>query len=151
MTAQEAKAAHGRLFQLEGRNALVTGAGRGLGAAMAEALARAGAHVIVNDIDAGFAEMERARLSEAGLSAEAIAFDVAMGHHEEPQVAAHLLAAVPNGTFVECFDPDRDPIWWNLVANRAPLADGKLALPTEPGLGWELDLDFIERYRLARP
>ena len=77
MSAEEAKKAHGRLFQLEGRNALVTGAGRGLGAAMAEALGRAGAHVIVNDIDAGFAETERARLSEAGLSAEAIAFDVA--------------------------------------------------------------------------
>jgi gluconate 5-dehydrogenase len=75
--AEEAKAAHGRLFQLDGRNALVTGAGRGLGAAMAQALARAGAHVIVNDVDAGFAETERARLSEAGLSAEAIAFDVA--------------------------------------------------------------------------
>ena len=85
------------------------------------------------------------------VAAIAASYDVEMGHHEEPQVAAHLLAAVPNGTFVECFDPDRDPIWWNLVANRAPLADGKLALPTEPGLGWELDLDFIERYRVARP
>jgi L-alanine-DL-glutamate epimerase-like enolase superfamily enzyme len=79
------------------------------------------------------------------------AFGVAMGHHEEPQVASHLLAAVPNGTFAECFDPDRDPIWWNLVANRPPLVDGHLALPTEPGLGWELDLDYIARYRIARP
>ena len=77
MTAEEAKAAHGRLFRLEGRKALVTGAGRGLGAAMAEALARAGAHVIVNDINADFAETERARLSQAGLSAGAMAFDVA--------------------------------------------------------------------------
>jgi D-galactarolactone cycloisomerase len=85
------------------------------------------------------------------VAAMAQAFGVAMGHHEEPQVAAHLLASVPNGTFVECFDPDRDPIWWNLIANRPPLVDGQLALPTDPGLGWELDLDYIARYRISRP
>jgi L-alanine-DL-glutamate epimerase-like enolase superfamily enzyme len=85
------------------------------------------------------------------VAAMALAFDVAMGHHEEPQVAAHLLGSVPNGTFVECFDPDRDPIWWNLIANRPALSGGQLALPTDPGLGWELDGDYIERYRVARP
>jgi D-galactarolactone cycloisomerase len=84
------------------------------------------------------------------VAAMALAFDVAMAHHEEPQVASHLLASIPNGTFVECFHPDRDPIWWNLVANRPPLVDGHIALPTRPGLGWELDLDYIERHRLAR-
>ncbi|MGH2949106.1 MAG: mandelate racemase/muconate lactonizing enzyme family protein [Solirubrobacteraceae bacterium] len=85
------------------------------------------------------------------VAAMALAFDVAMGHHEEPQVAAHLLAGVPNGTFVECFDPDRDPIWWNLVANRPPLSGGRLSLPADPGLGWELDTDYIEHYRVASP
>jgi L-alanine-DL-glutamate epimerase-like enolase superfamily enzyme len=84
----------------------------------------------------------------AGMS---LAFDVTMAHHEEPQVAAHLLASIPNGRFVECFHPDRDPIWWNLVANRPPLVDGMLALPTGPGLGWELDLDYVERYRVSTP
>jgi D-galactarolactone cycloisomerase len=81
----------------------------------------------------------------------ALSFDVAMGHHEEPQVAAHLLASVSHGTYVECFHPDRDPIWWNLVANRPPLVDGQITLPTAPGFGWELDEDYIERYRVARP
>jgi L-alanine-DL-glutamate epimerase-like enolase superfamily enzyme len=81
----------------------------------------------------------------------AMSFDVAMGHHEEPQVAAHLLASISHGTYVECFHPDRDPIWWNLVANRPPLVDGELRLPTGPGFGWELDQDYIERYRVARP
>ena len=69
----------------------------------------------------------------------ALAFDVAMAHHEEPQVAAHLLASIPHGTFLEVFSADRDPIWWNLVANRPPIVDGRMALPTGPGLGWELD------------
>lgn len=82
------------------------------------------------------------------VAAMAETFDVAMGHHEEPQVAGHLLAAIPHGGYVECFDPDRDPIWWNLVANRPPLVDGHIRLPDRPGLGWELDEDYIERYRV---
>jgi L-alanine-DL-glutamate epimerase-like enolase superfamily enzyme len=77
----------------------------------------------------------------------ATTFDVAMGHHEEPQVASHLLASIPHGTVVECFHPDRDPIWWNLVANRPPLVKGMLELPDLPGLGWELDADYIEAHR----
>ena len=79
----------------------------------------------------------------------ALSFDVVMGHHEEPQVASHLLAAIPHGTYVECFHPDRDPIWSNLVANRPPLADGWIELPDGPGLGWELDEDYIGRYRVS--
>lgn len=76
------------------------------------------------------------------------AFDVQMAHHEEPQVASHLLASIPHGTFVECFHPDRDPIWWNLIANRPQLVDGMLELGGAPGLGWELDADFIEAHRV---
>ena len=85
------------------------------------------------------------------VAAMALSFDVAMGHHEEPQVAAHLLASISNGTYVECFHPDRDPMWWNLVANRPPLEAGELVLPDAPGLGWELDTDYIDRYRVERP
>jgi D-galactarolactone cycloisomerase len=82
------------------------------------------------------------------VAAIAHAFDVEMGHHEEPQIAAHLLASVPHGTFVEAFHPDRDPIWWNLVVNRPALTNGELVLPDRPGLGWELDQDFIDAYRV---
>jgi len=81
----------------------------------------------------------------------ALSFDVAMAHHEEPQVAAHLLASISNGTYVECFHPDRDPIWWNLIANPPKLENGELVLPPGPGLGWVLDEDYIERHRVARP
>lgn len=81
----------------------------------------------------------------------ALSYDVRMGHHEEPQVSTHLLASISHGLYAECFDPDRDPIWWNMVANRPPLVDGSITLPSTPGLGWELDLDYVERYRVAAP
>ena len=71
-----------------------------------------------------------------------------MGHHEEPHVAAHLLASQPHGTYAECFHPDRDPLWWNLIANRPEAVDGWIELSDRPGLGWELDADYIERYKL---
>jgi D-galactarolactone cycloisomerase len=84
-------------------------------------------------------------------AAVAHVYDVEMAHHEEPQVAAHLIASQPHGTFVECFHPDRDPFFWNLIANRPPIVDGELLLPNSPGLGWELDWDYIERYRALGP
>lgn len=82
-------------------------------------------------------------------AAVAATFDVAMAHHEEPQVGSHLLAAIPHGTYVECFHPERDPIWWGLPANRPALRDGLLRLPDGPGLGWELDEDFIAQHRVG--
>jgi L-alanine-DL-glutamate epimerase-like enolase superfamily enzyme len=78
----------------------------------------------------------------------ALAFDIDLAHHEEGHIAAHLLASMPNGTFVEAFTPQRDPIFWNLLVNRKPLQDGQLLLPDGPGLGWTLDDDFIRRYRV---
>jgi D-galactarolactone cycloisomerase len=84
------------------------------------------------------------------IAALASAFDVQLGHHEEAQVASHLLASQPHGTFVEAFSPARDPIFWEMIANRPALVDGQFPLPETPGLGWILDEAFIERYRTDR-
>ena len=64
------------LFRLDDRVALVTGASRGLGLAMAEALAAHGARVILNGRDPETLEGAVRRLTEQGLAAEALAFDV---------------------------------------------------------------------------
>ena len=76
---------------------------------------------------------------------------IAMAHHEEPQIAVHLLAAVPHGTYVECFpDPERDPLWANLIKNRAAIRDGIIEVPSGPGFGLDLDWEMVEKYRLDR-
>ena len=84
------------------------------------------------------------------VAAMAAAFDVQLGHHEEAQVAAHLLASVPHGTYVEAFSPTRDPIFWNMIENRPELVCGEFPLSEAPGLGWVLDQTFIDRYRTDR-
>ena len=82
------------------------------------------------------------------VAAMALAFGVEMAHHEEPQIAAHLLAAIPHGTYVECFHPDRDPLFWNLISNRPPIKNGTYAVPPGPGFGLDLNNDFIARHRI---
>lgn len=83
-------------------------------------------------------------------AAIAHSYDVMMGHHEEPQVSSHLIASQSHGTYAECFHPDRDPFWWNLIANRPPLVDGELVLSDRPGLGWDLDWEYVNGHRVER-
>ena len=83
-------------------------------------------------------------------AAVARTYDVQMAHHEEPQIATHLIASQAHGTFAECFHPDRDPFWWNLISNRPPLKNGSIELSNAPGLGWELDWAYIDGHRLDR-
>ena len=56
--------------------ALVTGAASGIGCALAQELAREGAHVIVADIQLALAESVAAGINHAGGSAEAVNLDV---------------------------------------------------------------------------
>ena len=65
-----------QIFSLQGRVALVTGASRGLGFAMAQALAQAGALVVLNGRDAATLGLRRADIEAAGGQAEIAAFDV---------------------------------------------------------------------------
>jgi gluconate 5-dehydrogenase len=63
-------------FNLDGRVALVTGGSRGLGLAMAEALAAHGAHVVLNGRHAETLERAADHVNRAGGSASIAAFDV---------------------------------------------------------------------------
>jgi gluconate 5-dehydrogenase len=88
---EAARAAHARQFDLTGRVALVTGASRGLGAAMARGLAQAGAEVVLNGRDPATLEAEASALRAAGLACRTSAFDVTDG----PAVEAALGAIGP--------------------------------------------------------
>ena len=63
-------------FSLEGRIALITGASRGLGWAMASAMARAGAHVVLNARGRDAVEARAEELRGGGHEATAAPFDV---------------------------------------------------------------------------
>lgn len=65
------------MFDLTGKVALVTGASRGLGWAMARSLAEAGATVVLNARDRDALAAKLAELESAGLRGEIAAFDVA--------------------------------------------------------------------------
>ncbi len=64
------------MFSLEGRVALVTGASRGLGLAMARGLGRAGAIVVLNARDASALEKRARDLQGEGIEAATAPFDV---------------------------------------------------------------------------
>src|SRR5215472_2513144 len=77
-------------------------------------------------IDAGAVDIINYDASEGGgvtdwrrAAALAAACGLAVAHHEEPQIAQHLVAAIANGICLECFaDPERDPVWQRMWVNR---------------------------------
>jgi D-arabinonate dehydratase len=114
-------------------------------------------HAVRRLIDAGAVDFVNFDASEGGgvtewrrAAALCSAAGVQMAHHEESQIAQHLLAAVPHGTYVECFaDPARDPVWQSMWANRPAIKDGLMTVAHEPGFGIVLDEAMVRRYRVA--
>jgi NAD(P)-dependent dehydrogenase (short-subunit alcohol dehydrogenase family) len=76
-------------FSLRGRTAVVTGGARGIGFAICEALAEAGATVVVADIQNELATAAAEKLQAEGHHADAIALDVT-----RPQAVAQAAEAV---------------------------------------------------------
>lgn len=112
------------LTRLDGRLALVTGGGAGIGAGIAEALARKGARVIVADSDAERAGAEVAALREAGHDAVEVVVDVRERGCTEPLAATVRNAGerldilvnnvgdhVPWGPFVESTEEDWEAVY----------------------------------------
>ncbi len=114
-------------------------------------------HGVRRLIDAGAVDIVNYDASEGGgvtdwrrAAALCAASGVAVAHHEESQIAQHLISAIPHGTCIECFaDPERDPVWQHMWVNRPAIKDGVIAISPGPGFGLELDADMIAKYRVA--
>jgi 3alpha(or 20beta)-hydroxysteroid dehydrogenase len=75
------------VYDLTGRKALVTGGARGLGAGMAEALARAGAAVAIGDIREDLGQATADELKKSGATAAFVPLDVTSDASWERAVA----------------------------------------------------------------
>lgn len=112
-------------------------------------------HAIRRLVDAGAVDLVNYDVSEGGgvtdwlrVAGLCRAAGVAMAHHEEAQIASHLLAAVAHGTYAECFaDPARDPVWQLMWINRPAIKNGIMQVATGPGFGIELDEKMIKQFR----
>ena len=68
-------------YRLDGKTALVTGAARGIGAAVAQSLAAAGARVLLSDQNPEAAETTAAKLRQIGAQVQACQLDVTCEAH----------------------------------------------------------------------
>lgn len=120
-----------QLFRLDGKRALVTGAGRGLGARMACALAEAGAHVTLVARTSGEIELVRDAIVSHGGAAATAVLDVTHAHH----VAEFFSTQRPFNVLVN-----------NAGTNRpAPLAD-----TPDADIEAVFNLNVLAAFRIAR-
>ncbi|WP_270939240.1 SDR family oxidoreductase [Falsiroseomonas oryzae] len=126
---------HAALFDLTGRVALVTGASRGLGAAMSLGLARAGAEVILNGRDQATldaqAEAMRAEGLPEGVKVRTAAFDV----RDLPAMEAAVAAMGPVDI---------------LLHNAGNQYRGPVETLTEEGWASVLDTHLTALFRLSK-
>jgi 3-oxoacyl-[acyl-carrier protein] reductase len=117
---------------LEGRAAVITGAGRGIGRATAALLTEHGARVVVNDIDAQVAEQ-----AAAELGGQAVSF---VGDVTQPGVAEQLV-----GRAVEAFGG------LDIVVNNAGYTwDGVIHRMSDEQFQAMLDVHTVGPFRVLR-
>jgi len=101
--------------KLNGKVAIITGSGRGIGRTYAEALAHAGAAVVVNDIDAHLAQETVEAITEAGGHAQSVV--VPIGSAEAADELVKRAVEVFGRLDIMCTNAGilRDRVLWNMT------------------------------------
>lgn len=128
-------AALSAIFGLAGKVALVTGSSRGLGWAMAQGLAQAGAHVLINARSAESCAKAAKDLRAQGFSAEALPFDAT-----DPEAVSAAFATISG------LDGGLDI----LIGNTAGSTRKGFETVTEAEWQGALDASLTPVWRLAR-
>jgi 3-oxoacyl-[acyl-carrier protein] reductase len=122
-------------FTLEGRSAIVTGAGRGIGRAIALQLARTGARVLVNDLDESLAAETASLVREAGGESVHVSGDITA-----PPLAQQLADAA-----VQAFGSI------DIIVNNAGYTwDNVIQKTTDEQFQAMLDIHLVAPFRLLR-
>src|SRR5450756_1478971 len=114
------------MVKIDEKIALITGAGAGLGRELAKGFARAGAHVLIADIDAGAAEDVAALVRAEGRSAWPVLVDLCDDQQVEALVAKAESLGAPH----------------ILVNNAGGWGTGDHQFPNSPRAEWNAVLDL---------
>ena len=108
-----------QLFSLAGRTAMVTGASRGLGAAMALALAQAGADLVITARSEAALEMTAAQIRALGRKVTLLALDQTDTEALEPALHGLAIDILVNNAGVEHVSPSTEvtPALWDHIVD----------------------------------
>ena len=81
------------------------------------------------------------------IAALADCYGVTMCPHWFHDLHVHLVAAAPNGQFVEYFPDGKVFNFCEIIDRQLQLHDGGLVLPTEPGLGYQFDEKALSKFQ----
>ncbi len=109
-----------------------------------ELLMAGGAMILQTDaaVCGGISEFRR-------IAATAASHGVTLCPHWFHDLHSHLVAATPNARYVEFFADDQVLNFRRLITKQLQVADGRILLPKEPGLGFDFDAQAVERYGLG--
>ena len=82
------------------------------------------------------------------IAATASSYGVTIAPHWFHDLHVHLVAAIPNGLFVEYFPDDKVLNFRRLINRQMEVHGGKLILPSLPGLGFEFEEETVAQFSL---